>query len=138
MISCAWFTVSRLILTTLRISQFWLEIQHQGKLVSLPYFYFRSWRISYISDRYKYVKKGDVVRIRAVNVHEVLPNHLVLNDYSNIMVLPRASKAYTELRKAVDSSKVVPKLETILSKKFVLRDPVYLSKPVEAKGKHAQ
>lgn len=54
------------------------------------------------------------------------------------MVLPRASKAYTELRKAVDSSKVVPKLETILSKKFVLRDPVYLSKPVEAKGKHAQ
>lgn len=99
---------------------------------------FRSWRISYISDRYKYVKKGDVVRIRAVNVHEVLPNHLVLNDYSNIMVLPRTSKAFTELRKAVDSSKVVPKLETILSKKFVLRDPVYLTKPLEAKGKHAQ
>ena len=84
------------------------------------------------------MKKGDVVRIRAVNVHEVLPNHLVLNDYSNIMVLPRTSKAFTELRKAVDSSKVVPKLETILSKKFVLREPVCLSKPLEAKGKHAQ
>ena len=113
-------------------------IRLQGKFIYFFKMNFRSWRISYISDRYKYVKKGDVVRIRAINVHEVLPNHLVLNDYSNIMVLPRASKAYTELKKAVDSSKVVPKLETILSKKFVLRDPVYLSKPVEAKGKQAQ
>ena len=95
----------------------------------------RPWRISYVSDRFQYIKKGDVVRIRATNVHEVLPQHFVLNDYSNVMVLPKTAKASIELRKAVDQSKVVPDLDTILSKRFVLRERVYLAKPTESKHK---
>lgn len=98
----------------------------------------RSWRISYVSDRYSYVKKGDVVRIRGVNVHEVLPQHLVLNEYSNIMVFPKNAKAFTELKKQVDSSKVVPDLDNILSRRYVLRQSAFLSKPIESKHKQAQ